>query len=170
MEIGKQGPATASGARPGERSIGEISAVEQQVDRKPADPACRAQIANAGRQRWLPACRVEVTIGKREPGPCVDPLAFQWDFRRPYVWQITDGQGAQCRCRHHSAHSDFVLVKLIDGRRPSRTEGRARAQAGCHCSLLLAAVKQPGGNDGQGSNQKADSPAVDEEKAGWNGA
>jgi len=169
MEIGKQVTALAS-ARPGERFIGEISAVDNRVDEASRTLRVRAQIANAD-DTLRAGMSFEVTIGfEGERWPAVDPLAVQWDSAGAYVWQITDGKAARVDVAIIQRNSDFVLVKAdLTAGDQVVTEGVQSVRPGATVRVI-GGSQQPGGNDGQGSNQEPTAQRSTTEKAGGNGA
>jgi RND family efflux transporter MFP subunit len=169
MELGKKVTALAS-ARPGERFLGEVSAVDNRVDEASRTLRVRAQIANAD-DTLRAGMSFEVTIGfEGEHWPAVDPLAVQWDSVGSYVWQITDSKARRVDVAIIQRNSDSVLVKadLVTGGEVV-TEGVQNVRPGATVRIISGS-QQPDGNKSQGSKPEPTAQRSTTEKSGGNGA
>jgi RND family efflux transporter MFP subunit len=169
MELGKKVTALAS-ARPGERFLGEVSAVDNRVDEASRTLRVRAQIANAD-DTLRAGMSFEVTIGfEGEHWPAVDPLAVQWDSVGSYVWQITDSKARRVDVAIIQRNSDSVLVKadLVAGDEVV-TEGVQNVRPGATVRIISGS-QQPDGNKSQGSKPEPTAQRSIIEKSGGNGA
>ena len=169
MELGKQVTALAS-ARPGERFIGEISAVDNRVDEASRTLRVRAQIANVD-DTLRAGMSFEVTIGfEGERWPAVDPLAVQWDSVGSYVWQITDSTAERVDVAIIQRNSDSVLIKAdLKTGDEVVTEGVQSVRPGATVRVLDGS-QTPRGKDGEASPSEPTALRSTTEKTGGNGA
>lgn len=169
MEIGKKVTALAS-ARPGERFIGEISAVDNRVDEASRTLRVRARIANVD-DTLRAGMSFEVTIGfEGERWPAVDPLAIQWDSVGAYVWQITDSKARRVDVAIIQRNSDSVLVKadLVTGDEVV-TEGVQNVRPGATVRIISGS-RQPDDKKDQATTPEPTAQRSATEKSGGNGA
>lgn len=90
---------------------GEISAVDNVVDRTSRTLRVQGRLDNAGdhlRAGMAFSVRMMFT---GDPYPAVDPLAVQWSSDGAFVWAVRDGKAAQVPVRIRQRNADTVLVE-----------------------------------------------------------
>ncbi len=169
MEMGKQVTAIAS-SRPGERFIGEISAVDNRVDEASRTLRVRAQIPNDD-DTLRAGMSFEVTMGfEGERWPAIDPLAVQWDSVGAYVWRVTDSKAERVDVTIIQRNSDSVLVKAdLETGEDVVTEGVQSVRPGAAVRVIDGG-QQPGGKKDEAAPQEPTAQRSTTEESGGNGA
>lgn len=130
-------------AMPGTTLKGEVSAIDNVVDRASRTLRVQGRLDNEG-DRLRAGMAFSVTLAfEGERYPAIDPLALQWSSDGAFVWAVRDGKAQRVTVVIRQRNADSVLVEAdLEPGEPVVTEGVQTLRPGAEVSIANEAAAQ----------------------------